>query len=409
MITTELAISDIVKNFSQRIQDVDLKASHANMADGVPVYTIATLPVAGDAGRIAYTSDSGGAVRYDNGSVWTALGASLFASVDNVTIEIAATVLRVKADGISANELAPDIAQVIRSTGGGVSGAVGAGAEMQLSGGIAYFGGYNRTTSAYIVTSIYGTSITLAPNGTQELLVNTTGVYHGNQSTRYISDDATNIYAVGPLKVAPGGTQAALINATGIYPGNQTTRYIADNGSYTHFPADGVQVTSGGLSSYILGTGIYPSQGAAFITHTSPGGLTGFELNDDLWPSAGGAYRLGYNPITRGWYSLHVTNDVTLNATAYTNPDFVLEQHFTKKIERWANQPGALTYKPLTINDVMDHAEKHWSLPYMPEFPNSDGGIDVFKVISPLTLNLELAMLFIADLTERVATLEGAN
>lgn len=63
------ALDDIVRNLSNRIQEVDLKDSFANVSQGVPVYTVATLPAAGQAGRVAYVSDTG-KLMYDTGTQW---------------------------------------------------------------------------------------------------------------------------------------------------------------------------------------------------------------------------------------------------------------------------------------------------------------------------------------------------
>lgn len=65
------ALDDIVRNLSNRIQEVDLKDSFANVSQGVPVYTTAGLPTAGQPGRVAYDSTIGALV-FDNGTAWIA-------------------------------------------------------------------------------------------------------------------------------------------------------------------------------------------------------------------------------------------------------------------------------------------------------------------------------------------------
>ena len=51
---------------------------------------------------------------------------------------------------------------------------------------------------------------------------------------------------------------------------------------------------------------------------------------------------------------------IYLAGSAYVNPDYVFERHFTGEIVKFAKNPGASEYAPMTLEEkVLDYINKH--------------------------------------------------
>jgi hypothetical protein len=64
-----------------------------------------------------------------------------------------------------------------------------------------------------------------------------------------------------------------------------------------------------------------------------------------------------------GQFNIPATGNIYKNASAYTNPDYVFEQHFTGKIERYKDSEGAANYRVMTLEEIEEFAKENLYLP----------------------------------------------
>jgi hypothetical protein len=126
--------------------------------------------------------------------------------------------------------------QTLQVTGSGAAGFVGAGAEVALSGGTAYFQGYNRTSSTFIPAIINGSTVTVEVSGVSTLAVSSTAV---QSAVGYQTSSATYLMTSSVGWTNGAGTTSPTLGATGPTGATTPTKWIAinDNGTIRHIPA----------------------------------------------------------------------------------------------------------------------------------------------------------------------------
>lgn len=190
--------------------------------------------------------------------------------------------------------------------------------------------------------------------------------------------------------------------------------------------AGGLKVTAGGI-----GVGITPVGGQPIVLHTatdhnlsvtdSTNGPLIQAQNDANSASVAVLIGNGSNVIAtftpsgglqmgaptggdKGAGTLNVASGVYLNGTAYTNPDFVFEHHYTGQIRVHKNKRMASGYRGLpTLLDMDATLNRTHRLPYM------DGGFgvngethDIFSGGEALLLHVEQAFLYLIDHEKRL-------
>jgi hypothetical protein len=93
--------------------------------------------------------------------------------------------------------------------------------------------------------------------------------------------------------------------------------------------------------------------------------------------------------------------DIYKNNTAYTNPDYALEQWVTGKIERFAGNEGATDYRRMTLGEIESHIKEHLRLPRM-----SDESSGIFERADMVLEKLEELYTHIIELSHRLNRLE---
>jgi hypothetical protein len=99
---------------------------------------------------------------------------------------------------------------------------------------------------------------------------------------------------------------------------------------------------------------------------------------------------------------LNVAGGIYLNNSAYTNPDYVFEHHFTGGIEKYADKPRARDYRGrLAIDDLERHVATHLRFPGIDDEP-----ADIFERSDIALEKLEEQALYLFELNARIGHLE---
>jgi hypothetical protein len=122
--------------------------------------------------------------------------------------------------------------------------------------------------------------------------------------------------------------------------------------------------------------------------------------------AVGGAQQIG-SPTggILGAGTLNVATGIYLNNTAYTNPDFVFEKHFTGAVKKYADRPRAGSYRGLMQLDALAaHVRENLRLPGI-----SDEPADIFQRSDIALEKIEEHTLYILQLHRRVLALEARS
>jgi hypothetical protein len=108
----------------------------------------------------------------------------------------------------------------------------------------------------------------------------------------------------------------------------------------------------------------------------------------------------------KGAGTANFAGDIYKNNTAYANPDYVLEHWATGRIEKFAGNEGASTYKGLKpLSSVERFVRKNFVLPRIAEFRRKkERGL--FAGADAMLASLEEAYLYIFDIERRLEALE---
>jgi hypothetical protein len=178
---------------------------------------------------------------------------------------------------------------------------------------------------------------------------------------------------------------------------------IPSNGDMTLMPTSGKVITGGSLA--VGGTTASSSTSTGALTVAGGIGVAGTSYIAGIIATASGGLQVG-SPTggDLGPGKINVSGGIYLNNTAYTNPDYVFEKHFTGKIEKFADRPRANTYRGLIgIADLEKHVAEHLRLPGI-----SDGPTDIFERGDIALEKLEEQALYIFELNARIGRLERA-
>jgi hypothetical protein len=104
----------------------------------------------------------------------------------------------------------------------------------------------------------------------------------------------------------------------------------------------------------------------------------------------------------KGAGTINVATNIFKNNTAYNNPDYVLEYHFTGKIERFANNDGAAAYRGrLNLDDLERYTKENLRLPGITDEPAG-----IFTMADIALEKIEELTLYIFELHKRLKYLE---
>jgi hypothetical protein len=156
-----------------------------------------------------------------------------------------------------------------------------------------------------------------------------------------------------------------------------------NNGTFNINPANTLFLNPSGSHGVVVGSAADP--GAAGSLTVSASLLVG--------SPTGGALGAG---------KINVSGGIYLNNSAYTNPDYVFEHHFTGKIEKYADRPRASDYRGrLAIDELERHVAAHLRFPGIGDEP-----ADIFERGDIALEKLEEQALYLFELNARINRLE---
>jgi len=110
----------------------------------------------------------------------------------------------------------------------------------------------------------------------------------------------------------------------------------------------------------------------------------------------------------KGTGTINVAFGVYLNGTGYTNPDYALEDYFTGRIVKFAQNPGAATYAGLLPLDALKgYMQEHYKLPGMERVAGR--AVDIFERADIDLEKIEEMAIYITQLNDRINALAAAN
>jgi hypothetical protein len=220
------------------------------------------------------------------------------------------------------------------------------------------------------------------------------------QTSRVNGSDSNGAAFHGSGAAPPGSTLWSLS------PAAQSTD-CAGNLVYGCVNAGQILLISQGLAHGAVKTG--------WGIQATSGPIWMFDGDGGLFSYAGGcSYFLqpGCGTHSMGPGSINVSGGVFLNGSAYTNPDYVLENFYTGKIEKFANSPGAKDYTGmLGWDDLESYIKKYWELPGIPEpgvVQDKRRPVDMFERGDILLRNVEELTLRDIELNKRLREAEAS-
>jgi len=168
----------------------------------------------------------------------------------------------------------------------------------------------------------------------------------------------TNLYNARLSTLYPGGGTYAVTNHYGLYIGD---------------------VDKGSALNYAIYTGA---------------GLVSFGDGVILGAPTGG---------NKGTGTLNAAGDIYKNNSAYTNPDYALEMWRDGRIVQFADNPGASTYRRLSLIEVKQHIVNNLRLPGF-----SDRPVGIFERGDLVLEKLEEIFTYLIDHEERLQNTEAS-
>ena len=164
----------------------------------------------------------------------------------------------------------------------------------------------------------------------------------------------------------------------------------------------GSGTTDPGAGNIAFGSAFSIYSGSTLVAdyNASNAGAWTFSAGIDL--AAGGLLVGAATGGNLGAGKINVSSGIYLNNTAYTNPDYVFERHFTGKIERFADRPGAARYAGrLPLDELERHVAERFRFPGISEEPT-----DIFERGDIALEKLEEQALYLFELNARIGRLE---
>jgi hypothetical protein len=202
------------------------------------------------------------------------------------------------------------------------------------------------------------------------------------------------------------GSGNSIVVASGAYGNNLGGQFTVQVGGYGIGGFGNICALLGGSATNVMalsgyyGLGLYTDNVAALTFDTSQNAT--FSAGIVAGSATGGALGAG---------KINVASGIYLNNTAFTNPDYVFEKHFTGAIEKFAKpQPGGSAWGNrrrksypglMPLHDLQKHVEANLRLPGIDDDP-----ADIFERADIALEKLEEQTLYIFELHDRVARLE---
>ena len=179
------------------------------------------------------------------------------------------------------------------------------------------------------------------------------------------------------------------------------------------------------LLLYAPNTTVYALYAVGVVDAATLHSRSGIDFIEGHWLYCGAANLLGYqgapaySAILADGINLVVNSsagastfarDVTINGVlykggvAYTHPDFVFEQAYAGRIERFKDALGARTYQGLRpLHEVEAYTREHWRLPDHVR----DGRHEVFRRGDEMLAEVEKLYLYLFEHERRLAAVEA--
>jgi hypothetical protein len=103
----------------------------------------------------------------------------------------------------------------------------------------------------------------------------------------------------------------------------------------------------------------------------------------------------------KGGGTINTSGDIYKNNSAYNNPDYVLENYFKGKVEKFKNNPGAREYTFKKLDAIMEYAQEHLQLPGV---ASASG---VFNRTDVILEKIEELFIYLWEIDKRLQLIEG--
>lgn len=156
----------------------------------------------------------------------------------------------------------------------------------------------------------------------------------------------------------------------------------------------------------------FSSEVGAMYFLVNGSGLAGAPTLAGYFSTTGGLVLGAATGGDKGLGTINVATNIYKNNTAYTNPDYIFEHYFTKKIVKFAKNEGAKTYKGLKpLPEVRNFIEKNHVLPRIWDARKAakDGKVGLFDGGDALLASIEEAYLYLFKHDARITQLEQEN
>jgi len=346
-----------------------LKLVGLGLGSGAPVTAGHLVAVANSSGTLYWTlqntNASGGTViRVINDASVTLdmfVGGSSAVGNPNITALVSSGDLWLGAGGLKLASL---------STGG-----VFDTPELSVAGGTAYTSiSASPGAAAAILASTAAGALTLGG------LLTVSGTGLAAQFNRdYLTDNNTARTVVVYRRDYSSGAGAAGIGATvGFELKNDTGIFTA-----AQWIINTTAITAGAESALM---NFVTVQAGALVTRASIG--LGLQIGS---PTGG----------DKGSGTINTAADIYKNNSAYNNPDFVLEQWMTGRIERYAERPRANDYRRMSLGELESYVKEHWCLPRIGNDP-----VGIFDMADIALEKIEELTTYLIEIGHRIRKLE---
>ena len=221
----------------------------------------------------------------------------------------------------------------------------------------------------------------------------------------HIVADEQVLLTVDSYVGSTAGTQVSIRKSRGTASSPSAVNSADTLGIYSVSGHDGTNFAAGALLAIVAREAWTGSaHGTSLDIRTATTGATSTVVRMRIRDGVTLTTSSGTDPTggDKGAGTLNVAGDVYKNNTAYTNPDYVFEHHFTGKIELHKDKPGAAGYKGLRpLSELEDYVSEHFHLPTI-----SRESAGIFQRGDWLLAEIETLYLHIFKLNNRLSMLE---